>query len=432
MNYDDAIHYLFTAAPMFQKIGAGAYKPGLGNIEVLDRFFNYPSRSFPTIHIAGTNGKGSVSHTLAAIYQSEGYKTGLFTSPHLLDFRERIRVNGEVVDRSFVTQFIEQHKMFFETVHPSFFEITTIMAFCYFSMQQVDIAIIETGMGGRLDSSNIITPLISIITNISRDHMQFLGNTLSDIAKEKAGIIKEHIPVVIGEGLNSEVEQVFRDTAKEKNAPLYFAENSHADLKWEFGTTNICYRTHGYTPFEGALKGYAQPQNTRTILTALDVLKENTSLPISEKSIYNGFAQVDKLTGLMGRWQTFYKNNIRIVADTGHNEAGMEYNMMQLSREKYVTLHIIIGMVKDKEIDHILPLLPANACYYFVNPDIPRALNSHQLQQTAQTYRLKGDCYHSVKEGLETAISNATSNDLLFVGGSNFVVAEALPLLLNQ
>ena len=414
MTYSEATEYLFTSAPLFQNIGAGAYKEGLGNTVALDAHFGHPHTKYLTIHVAGTNGKGSVSHTLAAILQSAGYKVGLYTSPHLVDFRERIRVNGKMIPEDRVIRFVEEERCFFEPLHPSFFELATALAFKYFEETGVDIAVIETGLGGRLDGTNIIKPILSIITNISFDHVQFLGNTLEAIAGEKAGIIKADTPVVVGEtGGNTEVRRVFADKAKEMHSPILFADElSHPKV-------------------EGELKGYCQEKNTQTILTALDFLRgiakglsERATLNISEKDINNGFMHVCELTGLMGRWQTLYEKPLTIC-DTGHNVGGWEYISKQLEQTPG-RLHIVIGMVGDKDISGVLSLMPREAIYYFTQPSVARALDSHSLQALAQTHGLQGTPYPTVQAATEAALAEADKDDFIYVGGSSFVVADLL------
>lgn len=414
MTYSEATEYLFTSAPLFQNIGAGAYKEGLGNTEVLDEHFNHPHRSYKTIHVAGTNGKGSVSHTLAAILQSAGYRVGLYTSPHLVDFRERIRVNGEMIPEERVIRFVEEERYFFEPLHPSFFELTTSLAFKYFEEAGVEIAVIETGLGGRLDCTNIIRPILSIITNISFDHVQFLGNTLSAISKEKAGIIKQGIPVVIGETKgNEEVRQVFADKASETNSPILFA-----DELW-------------HTPVETQLKGLCQEKNTQTILTALDFLMgkqegclEDNTLDISKENIRQGFAHVCELTGLMGRWQTLAESPLTIC-DTGHNVGGWEYLGKQLEGTPG-TLHIVIGMVGDKDIRKVVNMLPIRAKYYFTQASVARAMPVAEFAAIARKVGLKGDSYECVAHAYKAAKESASETDTIFIGGSTFVVADML------
>ena len=405
MTYSETIEYLFTSAPLFQNIGAGAYKEGLSNTEALDAHFGHPHRKYMTIHVAGTNGKGSVSHTIAAILQCAGYRVGLYTSPHLVDFRERIRVSGEMISKERVVKFVEEEKSFFEPLHPSFFELTTALAFKYFEEAGVDIAVIETGLGGRLDCTNIISPILSVITNISFDHVQFLGDTLSAIAKEKAGIIKPNIPVVIGEtGGNNDIKTVFIEKASEMHSPIYFADE-----------LNHPHR-------ETQLKGYCQEKNTQTILTALDIIKEK--LCISHDAIDKGFLNVCELTGLMGRWQIL-SNSPLTICDTGHNVGGWEY----LSRQLESTpgkLHIVIGMVGDKDVNKVVGMLPQRAKYYFTQASVARAMAVEQFAEIARNNGLNGTSFGNVQEAYNAALKDASTNDTIFIGGSTFIVADLL------
>lgn len=414
MTYNEATEYLFTSAPLFQNIGAGAYKEGLGNTEILDRHFGHPHTRYMTIHVAGTNGKGSISHTLAAILQSAGYRVGLYTSPHLVDFRERIRVNGEMIPEERVVSFVEEERGFFEPLHPSFFELTTALAFKYFQEAGVEIAIIETGLGGRLDCTNIITPILSVITNISFDHVQFLGNTLTAIAWEKAGIIKRGVPVVIGEtGGMKDVRQVFETKARETMSPILFAD----ELR--------------HAPIESQLKGLCQEKNTQTILTALDVLRgTDTScsathtLHITGNDIKNGFSHVCDLTGLKGRWQVLTHEPLTIC-DTGHNVGGWEYLSRQLE-DTPGTLHIVIGMVGDKDVRKVIDLLPKRATFYFTQASVQRAMPAEQFAEIAREAGLNGTVYANVAEAYHAASLNATAGDTVFIGGSTFIVADML------
>lgn len=426
MNYKETIDYLFNVTPLFQNIGKDAYKEGLDNTIILDNHFNNPHKKFRTIHIAGTNGKGSCSHTIAAILQSAGYKTGLYTSPHLIDFSERIKVNGEPVEKEFVIDFVKQNKDFFEPLHPSFFELTTAMAFLYFAEKKVDVAVIEVGLGGRLDCTNIITPDLSIITNISFDHTQFLGNTLKDIAKEKAGIIKEKKPVIIGE-YTPETKTVFEDKAKSTNSDIIFAEDNKLINGYK-QTENglLLYKSDKIKDLYGELNGLYQVKNTNTILNAVYKLI-GLGYNIDETNIKNGFRNVCHLTGLMGRWQKL-EENPTIICDTGHNIGGMKYIVEQLSRMKYDKLHIIIGMVNDKDISGVISLLPKNAKYYFTQASVKRALPAEQVKEIANNYGLKGEAYSSVEKALTIAKNNAKENDLIFIGGSTFIVADLIVL----
>lgn len=426
MNYKETIDYLFNVTPLFQNIGKDAYKEGLDNTIILDNHFNNPHKKFRTIHIAGTNGKGSCSHTIAAILQSAGYKTGLYTSPHLIDFSERIKVNGEPVEKEFVIDFVKQNKDFFEPLHPSFFELTTAMAFLYFAEKKVDVAVIEVGLGGRLDCTNIITPDLSIITNISFDHTQFLGNTLKDIAKEKAGIIKEKKPVIIGE-YTPETKTVFEDKAKSTNSDIIFAEDNKLINGYK-QTENglLLYKSDKIKDLYGELNGLYQVKNTNTILNAVYKLIE-LGYNIDETNIKNGFRNVCHLTGLMGRWQKL-EENPTIICDTGHNIGGMKYIVEQLSRMKYDKLHIIIGMVNDKDINGVISLLPKNAKYYFTQASVKRALPAEKVKEIANNHGLKGEAYSSVEKALSIAKNNAKENDLIFIGGSTFIVADLIVL----
>lgn len=424
MNYEEVIKYLTESVPMFQQIGKAAYKEGLDTTLLLDSHFNHPHRNFKTIHVAGTNGKGSCSHTIASILQQSGYKVGLFTSPHLIDFRERIRVNGVMADKEFVRKFVVENIELFDRLKPSFFELTTAMAFKYFEECKVDIAVIEVGMGGRLDCTNIITPVLSIITNIGFDHMQFLGNTLEKIASEKAGIIKKGIPVVIGE-TKPETRKVFEDKAAEVDASIYFAEDEKPLVSW--GTMDgggFIYKTANYGEIEGELGGIYQIKNTNTILCALDRLKE-AGLNIPEQAVREGFAEVCLISGFMGRWQKIDTCPLT-VCDAGHNIDGISYVVRQLEQCKYNKLHIVMGMVNDKDIDGVLELLPKDAHYIFTKASIRRALDEHELLDKARKHGLEGETAPTVKEALATARKAAGSNDMIFVGGSCFIVADLL------
>lgn len=405
MNYQQTLDYLFSQLPMFQRVGASAYKADLNNTIELCKLLHHPEKNFKSIHIAGTNGKGSTSHMLASILQEAGYKVGLYTSPHLKDFRERIKINGEMISEQEVVDFVIKHQSEFEQINLSFFEWTVGLAFDYFSKKQVDIAVIETGLGGRLDSTNVITPLVSVITNIGKDHTQFLGETLAKIASEKAGIIKENIPIIIGE-TQQETQQVFIDKALEKSAKIFFAD--------KIITTN----------YESDLKGIYQEKNKKTVLAAIQQLMIN-GFSIAEENIKNGLLNVVKNTGLLGRWQILSENPLTIC-DTGHNEAGINEVLKQISLTKHNHLHFVFGAVNDKEIDSILSMLPKNATYYFCQAKIPRALDVNVLYTKAKKIELKGNPYDSVENAIKQAKSNASVNDLVFVGGSTFVVAEAI------
>ena len=409
MNYQETTEYLFNSTPVFEKIGAKAYKPGLQTTHALDEHFGHPHRQYKTIHIAGTNGKGSCSHTIAAILQSQGYKVGLYTSPHLVDFRERIRVNGECLPEQYVIDFVEENRAFFEPLHPSFFELTTAMAFKYFAEQKVDYAVIEVGLGGRLDCTNIITPVLSVITNISFDHTQFLGNTLAEIAGEKAGIIKPHVPVVIGEYIE-ETRPVFEKVAGEHHSPIHFAQDEDTAMEVDM-----------------ELKGSYQERNRKTILAALNVLRQ--TMTISDEAIRNGFEHVCELTGLRGRWEKLGEAPL-VICDTGHNLAGWKYLATQINDVDAQVKHIVFGMVDDKDVEHVLQLLrdklKNGVKFYWTQPSTKRAIPVEKLRNTALKYNLHGDLYHSVKEAYIAAEANAKNDDFIFVGGSSYVVADLL------
>ncbi len=425
MTYQEATTYLFTAAPLFQNIGAGAYKEGLSNTHLLDEHFGHPHEKFRTIHVGGTNGKGSTSHTLAAVLQSQGYRVGLYTSPHLVDFRERIRVNGVMIPEKRVISFVEQERSFFEPLHPSFFELATALAFQYFAEQKVDVAVIEVGLGGRLDCTNIIHPDLSIITNISFDHIQFLGNTLPKIASEKAGIIKQGVPAIIGEAGEEDVRTVFEQEAEKVGTRLIFAEEEKELISYTYSPTQgYTYQTKTYGELHGQLSGFCQEKNTRTILAAVNELNK-ISYGISTASVAKGMSQVCQLTGLMGRWQTISTNPITIC-DTGHNVGGMQYITKQLKETPHQRLHIIIGMVNDKDVNTVLSMLPKDAVYYFTQASVKRAMPVEEFAQKAEKHDLHGNSYANVELAYRAAKQNAEKNDLIFVGGSTFIVADML------
>lgn len=426
MNYQETLNYLYAQLPMFHRIGAAALKNNLDNTIALDNYFEHPHKSYKTIHVGGTNGKGSVSHLLASMFQQAGFKTGLYTSPHLKDFRERIRINGEMIPEEAVTVFIEDFLRLNKTpkIEPSFFELTMSMAFDYFRKEKVDIAIVEVGLGGRLDSTNIITPEISVITNISFDHVNILGDTLEKIAAEKAGIIKENIPVVIGE-TQSETEQVFINTAKSKNSEIRFADQEYLVENLNNGHFKVFSAKNKTTKeIELDLKGCYQQKNLATVLLTVDVLNEK-GFNLSEEIVNEALKSAAKNTGLLGRWQQIGENP-RIICDTGHNEGGITLVTQQLRNEKYEHLHIVFGMVNDKEIDKVLALLPKSATYYFTRASIERALDENELMLKASKYNLVGKSYSSTQKALEAAKENASTNDLIFVGGSTFIVAEVI------
>lgn len=427
MTYLEAVDYLYNRTPLFQNVGQGAYKEGLSNTLALDEHFGHPHQYFQTIHIAGTNGKGSCSHTIASILQEAGYKVGLYTSPHLLDFRERIRVNGQKISEEAVIAFIETHHSFFEPLHPSFFEVTTALAFKYFAEEKVDVAVVEVGLGGRLDCTNIVTPRLSIITNISFDHVQFLGDTLSEIAAEKAGIMKPRVPVVIGE-TTPETKKVFQDKANEVGAPLFFAEESQEIASHEFKTNgDIAYQTRSYGTIQSEMGGFYQIKNTNTILRCIPFLKE--AFPnITQKAIQQGFHKICSNTGLMGRWQ-HVADSPRTYCDTGHNIGGFEYISKQLRMQSCHTLRIVMGMVNDKDINGVLSLLPSDAVYYFCQASVKRALPHFQLKDLAMSHHLQGTSYPSVSTAYKAAKCDASTSDFIFVGGSTFVVADFLSFI---
>lgn len=416
---------------MFHRIGQAAYKNSLDNTLKLDEIFGHPHRQYKTIHVAGTNGKGSVSHMLAAVFQTAGYKTGLYTSPHLKDFRERIKINGQIISEDEVVEWVEHYpiKNNLWNIEPSFFELTAAMAFDYFAKQKVDIAIIEVGLGGRLDSTNIITPEVSIITNISLDHVDLLGDTLEKIAVEKAGIIKKDIPVVIGLTQN-ETKQVFVDTARTKQTSIFFADQEYTtsySMLGLDGKQRMNIEKNGIIEYQEIsldLLGIYQAQNVPVVLKALEIMIEK-GWKITRTHIYDGLKDAAKITGLMGRWQII-GNNPLTICDTGHNEDGIKMVVSQIKNTAYKTLHFVFGVVADKNPDAVLRLLPTDAIYYFTRADIPRALDEKELAKKAAEFGLNGDSYHSVVEAFNTAKLNAGKNDLIFVGGSTFVVAEIL------
>lgn len=396
---------MFSKLPMFQQVGKSALNHKLDNIKAFTSLLNNPERTFKTIHIAGTNGKGSSSHMIASVLQEAGYKVGLYTSPHLKDFRERIKINGIEIPENEVVTFIEKHKAFLEEHHLSFFEMTVGLAFDYFSKQKVDIAVIEVGLGGRHDSTNIISPEISLITNISKDHTDILGDTLPKIAFEKAGIIKKNTPVVISE-YETETASIFIEKANSENASITFASDLKTNLKTD-------------------LQGFYQEKNIRGVIAVLNHLRNN-SWEISEENIEKGLLNVVKNTNLKGRWQTISENP-KIVCDTGHNIAGISYVVEQISKQNFKNLHLVLGFVKDKDVDAVLSLFPKNAFYYFCKPNIPRGLEAEIVKEIAQQKGLNGNVFGSVEEALRSAKQNAQTSDFIFVGGSTFVVAEIVP-----
>jgi len=423
MTYRETIDYLFTRLPMFSRIGAAAYKKDLTNTIALCQFLDNPHAKFKTIHIAGTNGKGSVSHMLAAILQTAGYKTGLYTSPHLKDFRERIKVNGKMVPESFVIEFTKKIKPEIERIDPSFFEITVAMAFDYFATEKADVAVIETGLGGRLDSTNIITPELSVITNIGWDHMNMLGDTLEKIAFEKAGIIKEGVPVVIGEVL-PETFPVFEAAAKERNAAIHIAEQTWEciESKWENHKMIVTVSNDLTETYQLDLPGIYQRRNLLSVLESCRILEKEGWKIISDH-MKTALSQVKKLTGLHGRWEIIRQSPL-LVLDVAHNANGIEQLTEQIRQIVHNQLHIVLGMVKDKDTDQILRLLPKNAIYYFTKAQIPRALPEEDLQKKAAAHQLNGNCYSTVNTALYAASLNAKEKDMIVVCGSIFIVGE--------
>ncbi|WP_369765725.1 folylpolyglutamate synthase/dihydrofolate synthase family protein [Flavobacterium sp. WC2429] len=407
MNYQETTEWMFNQLPMYQLQGASAYKKDLTNTHLLINHLANPHKNLKCIHVAGTNGKGSTSHMLSSILQEAGYKVGLYTSPHLKDFRERIKINGIDISEEFVCEFINTNKSFFESNEISFFEMSVGLAFDYFSKEKVDIAIIEVGMGGRLDATNIITPLLSVITNIGLDHTQFLGNTLEAVAFEKAGIIKPEIPVVIGE-YTPETKEVFIKKATECNSEIYFA-------------SDLISKT-----FPSDLIGDYQEFNKKTVLQTISILNTQNEFSLTQVNIENGLLNVVKNTGLQGRWQQL-GSSPKIICDTAHNKEGLSIVLHQIEKETFEKLHIVLGLVNDKDLNEILPLFPIDAFYYFCKPNIPRGLDAEILQTTAKKFNLTGNTYRSVSDAYASVRNNATKNDFIYIGGSTFVVAE-LPL----
>jgi dihydrofolate synthase/folylpolyglutamate synthase len=405
MDYKNTINWMFSQLPMYQRQGNTAFRKDLTNSIALSKHLNFPESRFKTIHVAGTNGKGSTSHMLASVLQEAGYKVGLYTSPHLKDFRERVKINGKLINKIEVVNFIKNNKSFFESNNLSFFEMTVGLAFDCFAKHKVDIAVVEVGLGGRLDSTNIITPEVSVITNIGYDHTQFLGETLPEIAFEKAGIIKNNVPVVIGE-YQKKVFSVFEKIAKEKSSPLFLAsKNENND-------------------YISDLKGSYQIHNIKTVLQTIEVLKTK-GFAVSEKNIRNGLQKVVKNTELLGRWQVLNKQP-KVICDTAHNAEGLRYVLKQLQEEQFDRLHIVLGVVNDKDLKSVLPLFPKNAIYYFCRPNIPRGLDELEFQQQCAEFQLIGKAYNSVQAAYETALDKAGKNDLIYIGGSTFVVAEVV------
>ena len=429
MTYNQTLEFLYSQLPAYHRIGKAAYKSNLDNTLALDEYFGHPHLKYKTIHVAGTNGKGSVSHLLASVLQEAGYKTGLYTSPHIKDFRERIKVNGKMIPKKEVSAFIKEHMGIIESVKPSFFEMTVAMAFLYFSKENVDVAVIEVGLGGRLDSTNIINPEISIITNIGHDHMDLLGNTPAKVASEKAGVIKRNVPVVIGE-TQQDTEDIFISHAKETGSEIYFADK-HFNCRLEDSETLTGERKFiirnlkenkmisGLIP----LGGDYQAKNMQTLFQSFICLKR--IFKISEKNLLDGIKKVIVNTGLTGRWQIL-KTNPLTICDTGHNKEGLEYVIKQILQIRAAKRHMVIGFVSDKDLDSVLPLFPADSVYYFTKASVPRARDEKRLMAEAGRYGLHGNCYETVKEAYAAALKNSLPEDLIFIGGSTFVVAEVI------
>ncbi len=432
MNYQQTLDYMFSRLPMYQRIGPAAYKANLDNTLALSSYFGQPENSFKSIHVAGTNGKGSVAHMLASVLQQAGYKTGLATSPHLKDFRERIKINGKCIPEKYVVDFIKDHKKFLEQLNPSFFEMAIAMTFDYFAKESIDIAVIETGMGGRLDSTNIVTPELAVITNIGLDHTQFLGNTIPLIAKEKGGVIKRNIPVVIGK-YQQETYDVFKQISDDLNAPMVVADQISHLLKTDltsyqgkqFLQVTVSMHEGNSEDYYLDLHGFYQSENLLCALTALNRLQEDRRIHISEQDIRKGLSNVVGNTGLLGRWQQI-GDEPPVICDTGHNQEGIQYILKQIKKTSHKKLHMVVGMVDDKDNSSVLSLLPSDARYYFCRPNVPRGLDQKKLATEASRYSLSGDNYTSVQEALEAAKKDADADDLIFVGGSTFVVAEVV------
>ena len=445
MTYNETLEYLYNAAPAFEKVGAGAYKEGLYNTRALDEHFGHPHTKYKTIHVAGTNGKGSTSHTIAAMLQAAGYKVGLYTSPHLVDFNERIRVNGKPIEHQYVIDFVKEEKDFFMPLQPSFFELVTAMAFKYFAEQEVDVAVVEVGLGGRLDCTNIVTPILSVITNISFDHTGFLGDTLAQIAAEKAGIIKKNVPVVIGEHTD-ETRPVFEIKAMEIDAPIYFAEDNQCvlDCNADEKTSGRIYHTSCFGTLRGELGGACQEKNVNTFLNCIMPLAramKKVGMPITKNGrkpmecVREALERVCEMTGLMGRWQKVGESPL-VICDTGHNLAGWELLASQIThthermlRSGESKLIIVFGMVDDKDVNSVLKLLPKDAEYVFTQADNHRAIPADKLYEMAVARDLKGMYYDNVKDAYAEALHKADANDFVFVGGSSYVVADFLSLI---
>ena len=427
MNYEETCEYLYHQMPMFERQGASGYKEGLSNTHALDEHFGHPHQQFATIHVGGTNGKGSVSHTLAAILQQCGYTVGLYTSPHLVDFRERIRINGEMISEEYVVDFVEKEHSFFEPLSPSFFEVTTAMAFKYFADKKIDIAVVEVGLGGRLDCTNIITPLVSVITNISFDHTQFLGDTLTKIASEKAGIIKRGVPVVIGE-THEETRPIFEEKATEEGSKIVFADDK-SEIKKATPIANgmMHYVTKHWGELDGDLGGIYQEKNLNTVFAVINVLMKKGCLSKETltKELADALSHVCFLTGLTGRWQVV-STSPYVVCDTGHNVGGWKYISQQLRQVSCQQMHIVFGMVDDKDINHVLDMLPKDAIFYFTQANTKRAINGTVVKTLAAEHGLDGACYPSVYEAYKAALQAANPEDFIFVGGSSYLVGDFL------
>ena len=427
MTYEEALEWMFAQIPMYQRQGKAAYKADLSTTETLDAYLNHPHQHFHSIHVGGTNGKGSVSNMLASVLQEAGYKTGLYTSPHLKDFRERVPQTRQMVKKEFVMDFIQQHSSYFQQQKPSFFEMTVVMAFEYFRHKQVDVAVVEVGLGGRLDSTNIIDPDLSVITNISLDHTQFLGDTVEEIAREKAGIIKAGKPVVIGE-YDDRSAEIFKEKARSLQASIYFADQNYQIESQGDGRGRACYQVlqrykSVYEHLCTDLLGSYQSKNMVTSLAAIEQLREK-GYTITNQHLYNGLANVSRNTGFAGRW-FILQENPTIVCDTAHNEAGLSLNISRV-KEMGENLHFVLGFVNDKRLDSILQLFPHQGQYYFTRANIPRALDQHELAKTGASFGLKGQAYASPQKALEAARKNAAGQDIIYVGGSTFLVSELI------
>ena len=428
MTYTQTLEYLFARLPMYQRIGAAAYKANLDNTHKIAELLGKPHQKLKCIHVAGTNGKGSSSHMLAAVLQKAGYKTGLYTSPHLIDFRERIKINGKLIPKQYVVDFVQQHKEAFEAIQPSFFEWTVGLAFDYFAKEEVDVAVIEVGLGGRLDSTNIITPKACLITNISYDHMNLLGDTLEKIAGEKAGIIKPKVPVVVSQ-YQSDTAPVFSHVAKELKSHIEFADKNYKILGQDIRNSLLHVKllnkkTEMVEEYDLDLNGSYQVKNLLGVLNVLEFVQKSGFM-IEPEHVSAALSSVVKLTGLQGRWHQL-KEKPLVIADTGHNEDGIKFVLENIRHHQSGHLHMVIGMVNDKDVSGILKLLPKDATYYFVKASVPRALDGTELKRIAEGFKLKGTAYESVKLGLTAALKDAKKSDFIFVGGSTFVVADAL------